>query len=66
MHVRCRPFGGSMTNLDTMAAFPKGDHDDDVDSTTQALNWMIGRSDATGLFRYYEDEARKLKQGSPG
>ena len=47
--------------LDNMAAFPKGDHDDDVDSTTQALNWMIGRSDAMGLFRYYENEAAKLK-----
>jgi len=47
--------------LDTMAAFPKGDHDDDVDSTTQALNWLIGRGDAMGLYRWYESEARKLK-----
>ena len=50
--------------LDTMAAFPNADHDDDVDSTTQALNWLIGRGDAMGLYRYMEDEARKLKEGA--
>ncbi len=49
--------------LDTMASFPNADHDDDVDSTTQALNWMIGRGDAMGLYRYMEDEARKIKEG---
>jgi predicted phage terminase large subunit-like protein len=47
--------------LDTMAAFPNADHDDDVDSTTQALNYMVGRGDNTGLLRYYEEEAHKLR-----
>jgi predicted phage terminase large subunit-like protein len=49
--------------LDTMAAFPNADHDDDVDSTTQALNWLIGRGDAMGLYRYYEEEARRAQAG---
>jgi predicted phage terminase large subunit-like protein len=30
--------------LDEMAAFPGGRHDDQVDSTTQFLRWMIARS----------------------
>jgi len=32
----------------------------------QALNWLIGRGDAMGLYRWYEEEARKLKQGIAG
>lgn len=26
--------------------------------------WLIGRGDAMGLYRYYEDEARKRKDGT--
>jgi len=28
---------------------------------TQTLNWLIGRGDAMGLYRYYEEEAARLK-----
>ena len=50
--------------LDTVAAFPNADLDD-VDSTTQALNRLIGRDDAMGLFRCYADETRTI-QGVAG
>lgn len=46
--------------LDTLASFHNADHDDDVDSTTQALNYMIGRGDTLGLWRYYEQEHKAL------
>lgn len=39
--------------LDSMATFPNAAHDDDVDSTTQALNFMMGRGDTTGIIEYY-------------
>jgi len=44
----------------------QGDHDDDVDRTTQALNWMPGPGDARGFYRYYEDEDRKRQDGTVG
>lgn len=43
--------------IDSMAAFPNAAHDDDVDSTTQALNYMIGRGGWSGLFDYYREAA---------
>ena len=39
--------------LDNMANFPNAAHDDDVDSTTQALNHLIGRGASTGLLDFY-------------
>ena len=33
--------------LDCMATFPNADHNDDVDSTSQALNYLIGRGKVT-------------------
>jgi hypothetical protein len=50
--------------LDAVAAFPNADLDD-VDRTPQALNRLIGRGDAMGLFRCYADEARTI-QGVAG
>jgi predicted phage terminase large subunit-like protein len=38
--------------LDSMASFPNAAYDDDVDSTTQALNHLRG-GDAGGVFEYY-------------
>ncbi len=43
--------------LDTMANFPNAAHDDDVDSTTQALNHLVGRWSTTGLIDFYRDMA---------
>jgi predicted phage terminase large subunit-like protein len=46
--------------LDSMAAFLNAAYDDDVDSTTQALNYLIGRGANTGLLVYYRDLAAKM------
>ena len=46
--------------LDSMAAFPNAAYDDDVDSTTQALNYLIGRGANTGLLDYYRELAAKI------
>ena len=34
--------------MDELLAFPNGRHDDQVDATSQALNWMVARSARTG------------------
>ena len=39
--------------VDNMANFPNAAHDDDVDSTTQALNHLVGRGSTTGLIDFY-------------
>ena len=44
-----------------MANFPNAAFDDDVDSTTQALNYLIGRGDSMGIFEYYRRLAEKAK-----
>ena len=44
--------------IDSMAGFPNAAHDDEVDSTTQALNYMIGRGGGTGILDYYPAMAR--------
>ena len=45
-----------------MANFPNAMHDDDVDSTTRALNYLIGRGPGANLLEYYRAEANKLGQ----
>lgn len=40
--------------LDSMAAFPAGANDDDVDSTTQALNRFLRGASSRGLFDFYQ------------
>ena len=54
--------------VDCMANFPNAAYDDDVDSTTQALNYMIGRGSAagTGIFEYYRELASNLHAKSLG
>lgn len=44
--------------IDSMAGFPNAAHDDEVDSTTQALNYMIGRGGGIGILDYYPAMAR--------
>jgi len=43
--------------LDSMAAFPAGANDDDVDSTTQALNRFVRGASSRGLFDFYQQLA---------
>ena len=43
--------------VDSMAAFPSGPHDDDVDSSTQFLNWTNMMFPGWGLFEHYRDQA---------
>jgi predicted phage terminase large subunit-like protein len=51
--------------LHEMTSFPYGKHDDQVDSTSQALEWIQQRMAVSGLFQYYEnlaDEKRRREQ----
>lgn len=43
--------------LYSLSVFPAGAHDDDVDSTTQALNWMRGSNHTYGLLDFYKEVA---------
>jgi hypothetical protein len=51
-----------------MASFPNAAHDDVVDSSTQALNYMIGRGGASGMgiFEYYREQAEALRAAGAG
>lgn len=54
--------------LDEMSTFPAGAHDDSVDSTTQALNWLRTRNFEFGLLKFYENlaiEATKRPMVAP-
>jgi hypothetical protein len=43
--------------IESMTRFPKGQHDDDVDSTSQALNYLRRRQH--GVIEYIERELAK-------
>ena len=43
--------------IESMTRFPKGQHDDDVDSTSQALNYLRRRQH--GVMEYIERELAK-------
>jgi predicted phage terminase large subunit-like protein len=47
--------------LHEMALFPKGRHDDQVDSTSQALDWFQTPIPGWGLFEYYRQQALKTQ-----
>jgi predicted phage terminase large subunit-like protein len=47
--------------INSMATFPNAAHDDDVDSTTQALNYLARGGGKTGLLDYYAEEVRKMR-----
>ncbi|HJY93034.1 MAG TPA: phage terminase large subunit, partial [Candidatus Acidoferrum sp.] len=47
--------------LHEMATFPNGKHDDQADSTSQALDWMKSFLFEPGIVQYYRREAEKLK-----
>jgi predicted phage terminase large subunit-like protein len=56
--------------LHELAAFPKGRHDDQVDSTAQMLDWFkrgSGPSSNAGIFELYRRRAEELRRGqAPG
>jgi len=48
--------------LHEMTVFPRGKHDDQVDSTAQFLDWFKTPFPGQGIFEYYRQEAEKLEQ----
>ena len=46
--------------LDELTTFPQGRHDDQVDSTAQALDWLKGAGREPGIIGYY----RRLVEGA--
>ena len=51
--------------LHEISVFPKGKHDDQVDSTAQFLDWIKTPMPSWGIFKYYRREAEKLKPPEP-
>jgi predicted phage terminase large subunit-like protein len=51
--------------LHEISVFPKGKHDDQVDSTAQFLDWFKTPMPHWGIFEYYRREAEKLKPPQP-
>jgi predicted phage terminase large subunit-like protein len=47
----------------TMGTFPNGAHDDDVDSTTQALAYLTRGGGAMGFLEFMRGEAESLENG---
>jgi hypothetical protein len=45
-----------------MSVFPKGKHDDQVDSTAQFLDWFKTPMPSWGIFEYYRQRAEELEQ----
>jgi predicted phage terminase large subunit-like protein len=43
-----------------LCGFPAVRHDDQVDSTSQALDWFRTEGNAGGLWHYYREEAEKM------
>jgi predicted phage terminase large subunit-like protein len=48
--------------LHEMTTFPKGKHDDQVDSTAQFLDWFKKPFSGWGIFEYYRQKAEELEQ----
>jgi predicted phage terminase large subunit-like protein len=48
--------------LHEMTVFPKGKHDDQVDSTAQFLDWFKKPFPGQGIFEFYRMQAEKLQQ----
>ncbi len=44
-----------------LVTFPNGKHNDQADSTSQALNWLKTRLWESGIQTYYREEAQKAK-----
>jgi len=48
--------------LHEMTVFPKGKHDDQVDSTAQFLDWFKKPFPGQGIYEYYQREYEALQQ----
>jgi phage terminase large subunit-like protein len=48
--------------LPEMTVFPKGKHDDQVDSTAQFLDWFKRPFPYQGLYEYYRQRAQAVEQ----
>ena len=48
--------------LHEMTVFPKGKHDDQVDSTAQFLDWFKRPFPYQGLYEYYRQRAQAVEQ----
>src|SRR6516165_9720025 len=48
--------------LHEMSVFPKGKHDDQVDSTAQFLDWFKKPFSSQGIFEYYRMRAEELRE----
>ena len=46
--------------LHELTTFPSAKHDDQVDSTSQALDWAKGRRTVFGLTEFYKMESARL------
>ena len=47
-----------------LVTFPKGKHDDQADSTSQALNWIKGHLWEPGIIAYYRELAmQSIREG---
>jgi predicted phage terminase large subunit-like protein len=53
--------------LHELTVFPKGKHDDQVDSTAQMLDWLkqAGREPREGIWHYYKELAEKQRNAPP-
>jgi hypothetical protein len=51
--------------LHEISVFPRGKHDDHVDSTAQFLDWFKTPMSCQGIFEHYRREAEKLKPPEP-
>jgi hypothetical protein len=47
--------------LHELTVFPRGKHDDQIESTTQFLDWLNTPMPHAGLFEYYKQEAERLQ-----
>jgi hypothetical protein len=51
--------------LHELTTFPKGPHDDQVDSTAQMLDWFKQPMPEAGIFEYYRMLAEETRRGQP-
>jgi predicted phage terminase large subunit-like protein len=51
--------------LHELTTFPSSKHDDQADSTSQALDWAKGRPTIYGLTEFYKMESARLNLASP-
>ena len=51
--------------LHELTTFPYGKHDDQADSTSQALDWIKQGTHVFGLFEYFRQQELKFKLGLP-